>query len=422
MAGLQKAGANWVDGERFFDREGELDVLSELVRNGTHTLLTAQRRMGKTSLVRELLRRLKDEGRFRPVFVDLERAHTAADAVVEIAVQSRPEQHTWSRIQSRFANALRDVLDRIDEVAFAELRVKLRAGVDAGNWRQKGDEVLAALADHDRPAVLAIDELPILVNRMLRDDDYRITPEGKRDADEFLSWLRRNGQEHRGGICLIVSGSVGLEPVLRQAGLSAHANVFSPLELKPWDEPTALDCLAALAEGCGLDLPPAARQAMCCRLRCLVPHHVQRFFGSLDEDLRLAGRRDASEEDVERVYTREMLGVRGQADLDHYESRLKLVLGPVGYRDALDLLTEAAVAGGVLKRDAIDRFRAYFRARAAAEPVPIEDVLGVLEHDGYLERQADGYRFVSGLLEDWWRARHGQHFVPVERRAACPGA
>ena len=38
-----------------------------------------------------------------------------------------------------------------------------------------------------------------------------------------------------------------------------------------------------------------------------------------------------------------MLGVRGQADLDHYESRLKLVLGPEGYRDALDLLTEAAV-------------------------------------------------------------------------------
>ena len=291
MAGLQKAGANWVDGDRFFDREAELAVLTERVRNGHHTLLTAQRRMGKTSLVRELLR-----------------------------------------------------------------------------------------------------------------------------------WLRRNGQEHRGGTCLIVSGSVGLEPVLRQAGLSAHANLFSSLDLKPWSEPTALDCLAALAEACDLDLSLAARLEMCRRLRCLVPHHVQRFFDSLDEDLRMAGRRDATEEDVARVYTREMLGVRGQADLDHYESRLKLVLGPEGYRAALDLLTQAAVRDGVLERDAIDRFRDYFRARAAAEPVPIEDVLRVLEHDGYLEAREDGYRFVSGLLEDWWRARHGRHFVPVERRAARPGA
>ena len=156
---------------------------------------------------------------------------------------------------------------------------------------------------------------------------------------------------------------------------------------------------------------------MCRRLRCLAPHHVQRFFDSLDEDLRLARTRQATPDDVARVYTDEMPGVRGQADLDHYESRLKLVLGPEGCRDALDLLTEAAVNSGVLEHGAIVRCRDYFQNRAAVT-VPIEDVLRVLEHDGYLEAQQSGYRFVSGLLEDWWRARHGRHFVPVEKRAA----
>ena len=34
MAGLKKAGANWVDGERFFDRQAELAVLSERVCDG----------------------------------------------------------------------------------------------------------------------------------------------------------------------------------------------------------------------------------------------------------------------------------------------------------------------------------------------------------------------------------------------------
>ena len=42
-----------------------------------------------------------------------------------------------------------------------------------------------------------------------------------------------------------------------------------------------------------------------------------------------------------------------------------------------------------------------------ADPVPVEEVLYVLEHDGYLARLSGGYRFVSGLLEDWWRLRHG---------------
>ena len=425
MAGLKKAGANWVDGDRFFDREHELDVLKARVRDGTHTLLTAQRRIGKTSLVRELLRRLRAEGDFETVFVDLEDAATAADAVVEIGVASRQAHGAWARINVSFANFLRGLEDRLDTLSVGEVRVKLRAGVDRGSWRQKGDEICAALAGNDRPVVLALDELPILVNRMLKDDDHRITPEGRRDVDEFLSWLRRNGQDHRDRICLIVSGSVGLEPILRQAGLSAHANIFSPLDLKPWDERTALNCLAALAETCELDLPLAARKEMCRRLRCLVPHHVQQFFASLDEDVlrRTDGRRAVSLDDVERVYTDEMLSIRGQLDLDHYESRLKLVLGPDGYRAALSLLTEAAVNDGLLRHGAIDQYRDDFRIWAVNdEPVPIDDVLRVLEHDGYLEPHGDGYRFVSGLLEDWWRARHERHFRPVAQRAGPQGA
>ena len=423
MAGLKKAGSNWVDGDRFFDREAELDVLKARVENGTHTLLTAQRRMGKTSLVRELLRRLAAEGHFETVFVDLEDVRTAADAVVEIGFESRHVQGAWHRIKAKFGNVLHGVEDRVDSLDIGEIRVKLRAGIDAGTWRQKGDAVCAALAKNERPVVLALDELPILVNRMLKDHDYRITPAGKRDVDEFLSWLRKIGQDHRDRLCLILSGSIGLEPILRQAGLSAHANIFSPLDLKPWSEKTALDCLAALAETCGLDLPLATGKEMCRRLRCLVPHHVQRFFDSLDEDLRMAGWRQASLEDVGRVYTREMLSVRGQADLDHYESRLKLVLGPDGYRVALALLTEAAVNDGVLQRAAMDLYREHLQGWAvAAHPVLIEDVLRVLEHDGYLEAWEDGdYRFVSGLLEDWWRDRHRLHFVPIERRSGSQG-
>ena len=43
-----RMSSNWVDGDRFFDREVELQLLRERVENGTHTLLTAQRRMGNT--------------------------------------------------------------------------------------------------------------------------------------------------------------------------------------------------------------------------------------------------------------------------------------------------------------------------------------------------------------------------------------
>ena len=405
---MRKAGGNWVVGDGFFNRRPEIESLTERVRDGTHTLLTAQRRMGKTSLVRELLRRLDDAGTLATIFVDLEAASAPADAIAEIAFQAKAAQGAWHRIRQLFKNVLPQETEVSGKVAGTELRVKLRAGVDAGNWRHTGDQIFAALADSEQQVVLALDELPILVNHLLKGDDHAITPERKRAADEFLSWLRKNGQEHLGKISLILSGSVSLEPILQQAGLSAHANIFSPFDLKPWDEKTASDCLGALAETYGLDLPQDVREAMCKRLRCQIPHHVQRFFDVLHEDLRRAGRKAASLDDVQRVYESDMLGVRGQMDMPHYEGRLRMVLGDEGCRVALDLLTEAAVADGLLSDDAIAQQR---ERQTEANPMPMEDVLHVLEHDGYLERHEGGYRFISGLLEDWWRTRYGRSRV-----------
>ena len=155
------------------------------------------------------------------------------------------------------------------------------------------------------------------------------------------------------------------------------------------------------------------RREMCRRLRCCVPHHVQQFFDHLHEHLRRDGRSEATDADVRQVYERDLLGVRGQIDLEHYEGRLRMVLGPEGYRTALTLLTEAAVNDGLLTHHAVQLYRESSLSSPAEDEVSIDDVLYSLEHDGYLERQASDYRFVSGLLEDWWRARHGQFFKSV---------
>ncbi len=411
---LRKGGGNWVDGDRFFDREIELEALEERARDGMHTLLTAQRRMGKTSLVREHLRRLKQRGMFESVFVDLESALDPADAVAEIGVQAKGTLGAWQRVKDVFANVLHHA-DRVDELAIADIKVKLRAGIDAGNWQQRGDAVLAALAENDRPVVLAMDELPILVNRMLKGNQEVITTEGRQITDEFLSWLRKNGQAHPGKLCMIVSGSVGLEPILEQAGLSAQANIFSAYDLKPWSREVAISCLGQLAEGYDVDLSRGVREDMCGRLRCCIPHHVQMFFDKMHEHLRHEGRREAWASDVDRVFRREMLGVRGQLDLQHYESRLRTVLGKSGCSMALELLTLTAVAGR-LDEEALGLYRSHWGGGGETERVgvsSVENVLHVLQHDGYLERADGGYRFVSGLVEDWWRDRYGRNFEPV---------
>ena len=408
-----RMSSNWVDGDRFFDREVELQLLRGRVENGTHTLLTAQRRMGKTSLVRELLRRLDEDGDFVTVFVDLEGAMDAADAVADIATQARPVQSVRSRIGSWLSSSVRGVRDNIEELGVSEFRVRLRADLNAGNWQRIGDQVFEALAANDRPVVLAIDELPILVNRLLKGHEYRITPERLAVTDGFMGWLRKGCQSYEGRICLIISGSVGLEPVLSQAGLSAHANVYTPLDLEPWSQEVAADCLVALSRGHGVCLPDETRRDMCRRLRCCVPHHVQIFFQHLYEHLVRDQRKVATLDDVNLVYQRDLLSVRGQAALVHYEERLRMVLGDEGNIEAISLLSEAVVNGGQLTHKVIELYRA--EAAGTGED-SVGNVLYVLQHDGYLEEREGGYAFVSGLVEDWWRARYGQSFTSITLR------
>ena len=300
---LTKAGGTWVVGDRFFDRSADLVALTERCQEGAHTLLTGQRRIGKTSLVRELLRILEESGRFDTVFADLEGGSTAADVIAEIWNQARETSGFWHRMHHR----LRQLGTRVEALEAADIRVRLRADVNAGNWRARGESILGALARGDKPVVLALDELPIIVNQILRGSGGEITPEGRQAAGEFLGWLRKMGQQHQGRVTFILTGSVGLEPVLRQAGLSAHANIFLPYELKPWDEDTASDCIAELAQTYRIVVPADVCRDMCQRLRCCIPHHVQQFFAYVLDHLRRSGRTEATFEDVAHVYSDTML-------------------------------------------------------------------------------------------------------------------
>ena len=46
-------------------------------------------------------------------------------------------------------------------------------------------------------------------------------------------------------------------------------------------------------------------------------------------------------------------------------------------------------------------------------PQHVIETLDVLVHDGYLATDAEGYRFASNLLRDWWKARFRDHHEPL---------
>ena len=410
---LKLGHGNWVVGDQFWDREREIERFIELIEEGAYILLVAPRRIGKTSLMRETARRIN--GRYICLQVDLQKFQSPADALVELSVATRPYQNIWVKTLDIFRNVMCMVTGTIESLKIDELTLTLRSGLTSGDWSAKGDRLLSALADSEKPVVIFFDEIAILVNRMLKGNDYKITPERIREVDGFMSWLRENSGWHKGKLRIVLTGSIGIEPVLRQAGLSATLNTFSPFDLRPWDSETAKGCLRALANQYDIKFETGVLERIVELLGCCIPHHVETFFDAIYTNCKLRGRQEVTKDLVQEVYQTRMLGASGHAELSHLEERLKLVLGPETYPLALELLTEAAVVGRLTMDAAIYLSEQYTFENLASKDA-LREVFGIFEHDGYLQKAGAEFSFVSHLLRDWWKARFEFYYTPVSQR------
>jgi uncharacterized protein len=413
---LVKTVGNYVEGDRFWGREREVELFIEDLKTGANILLVAQRRMGKTSLMYEVSRRISDK--YLCLHIDLEQSSSAAHAIAELTAATRPDTKLWGETKSIFSNILKSI-EKVDVIPIPLLKIELRKNLTAGDWQEKGDRVLEALANADQPVVIFFDEVPILVNRLLKGDDFIITPERRRQTDEFMSWLRANSSKHQGKVRIVLTGSIGLEPVLRQAGLSATINTFKFFELGYWSAKTARGCLAALAQNYGVVFEPDAVDRILESLGVLVPYHIQLFFDNVDQYCYLNEITVVSVSVIDEIYQTKMLSIQGNTNLSHLEERLKMALGLELYPLALDLLTETAVVGvltpaavKILGKESSINLDSYSSIDAA-----FREILMVLEHDGYLKKSQTGYVFVSKLIRDWWVARYQFTFIPTAERS-----
>lgn len=397
---LVQAQGNWVDGERFWGREGDLVVLERMINEGAHISIVAQRRMGKTSLMRELARRLGD--RYICLFLDLQEEAVPADAVAALALAIKSHTPYWHKAQGLFNNVMNAVTGTLEEISVGDIGLKLRAGLDAGNWMEKGDELFRILSRSEKPVLIMIDEIPLMVNRMLRAGEGGITRENIRRVDQFMSWLRKNSSEHQGIIRLMLAGSIGLEPVLHQAGLSAVINNYHSYELRPWDFQTAAGCLNALANNYEVIFIGNVEEVIAEKLGCCIPHHVQLFFSCVYKHCIHRNDMRFGIDDVDDLYERDMLGLRGHADLAHYEERLSMYFSKERMPFVKAILTETALTG-TLNTPVLLELREDYASENICSDDELAKIMQILQHDGYLRKKNEGYVFESNLLRDWWK-------------------
>ena len=401
------AGA-WVSGDDLFNRKKELKLLEEKIAKGDHILLTGQRRMGKTTLAHAIGERLTAKG-WVALFIDIEDATSPEDVVAAIAAEAERAKGISEPFVQKMGRWLRD---NVQEVGGRNFRLAIRSALDAGTWRRHGDQFIEACTEYEHPVLIVVDELPIFLVNLLKKKD------GADRAEEFLSWLRKLRQNRSNGSpTFLLSGSIGLEPLVGRLGIPDRINDLYGFRLAPWDRVTTIACINRLSKDNNLPMDAGVPSVVYDALGIGVPHFVQSFFIRLADFAAMSGKSRVTAQDVDAVYRTEVLGASGHGDLLHYETRLQQGLDEDCFKIATQVLAEAATQGvfSPAARHSLAQRHAKVQKDVQRH---ITETLAVLEHDGYLEKTNQGHRIPFRLLEHWLASHYGDRHVPLESRSS----
>ena len=264
------------------------------------------------------------------------------------------------------------------------------------DWRDSLRGLLSMLDKQSQPWVIILDELPLFVMTLLRQDRAR--------AESFLSQLRAFRQEFK-NVRWLMTGSVGLDIITRREKLGGTINDIEPFDLKPLSSDAALrlvrDLVAAGKCPTPFEIEEAEFAHLVRRLAWLSPYYVEKLALVMRPTGAGLGNgvKQATIEDVNRAF--DALLDRGQrtnfsAWTEHIDKnfdgserdRLRLILNALAKNEAGELV--GTLLSMVGRRD------------AKVTEGQIRDALDMLESDGYIEVADGRYRFRSGLVRLWW--------------------
>jgi len=386
-----------VEHDDFFDRPRDLARLQRELANGANALLTAPRRVGKTSLVLRLCELERQAGRCA-VFMNVEGCHDElafAEKLVDGLTESGLHPEPLSRVSLAFRKA-RQTLPGL-KVGAAGVDMTIAAeDPEHSTLGRAVESIFRKIESGGKPVLLAIDEMPELLLALGRDEH------GTERVSRLLHWLRALRQTYRQNVRWILLGSIGLDSFVDDRNLRKAINDLTPLNLDALDTEEANRFLTRLGESNGLPLSDEQRTLIIDRVGWPLPHHLQIVFHALID----SGATQADAAAIEGAFAHLLLP-GNLSQFDTWRQRLEEQFGQSDATAAKDILRHLCqYAGGRVRAQILN---ALMSTRQAADPGTVEDqiarLLLMLQRDGYVLESAGRYAFRSFLLREYWHRR-----------------
>ena len=371
-----------VEGEDFFGREKEIRKANRLLDSNHSLLLSAPRRIGKSSLAKRLIEEKKQQG-WKCVYIDLEET-TTEEGFLRLVIEAFKKNEIWKQLTEGMSKGLVSVLDRIEKISLGPVDLNI------GKREEQEDlyKNLKELIKHDEDTFIVVDELTLFLGILNKSEN------GAEKVAFILNWLRSLRQVSKTNVRWLFCGSVGLRNFTSAMNLGYTINDLMEFGLGELTREEAEGLLSGLCKSEDMEMSEELINYTLEKLHWNIPYFIQVIFSKLAEEYE----DEVTKESIDIAYNK----LCSENYLSTWSERLSEYREyEVPARQILKALSTQSVG---LERDAMLNILMTGQDASKVEEVDyiLSKVLEMLENDGYILKMDSIRTFRSPLLRDYW--------------------
>ena len=372
-------------GKNYFPRQQITNEIWAKIEAGSNLLLVAPRRVGKSSLLFNLMDEPRDNRIV--IYYDSESVNNENEFYKKLYKHITDQISGIQKYKLKTTAILKDLAYRIETIS---LKGEVGIGESKISYFNELQNLIRNIEpDNDRIVVL-IDEFAQTVENILQDVNERA-------AIHFLETKRviRQAPEIHKKLQFIYAGSIGLENIVNRINGSSLINDLAPIKVPPLSKREVKELIGRILDGSGVEFDEGAYEHLLGIIEWWIPFY---FHLILDEADRILV-------EGSKIITAQVLDLSLKNALNHriyfdqWFTRLRKAYKSEDFSFVKELLNKVSEKQTIRSNEIYDMAVRYKIENS------FNDLVNALKYDGYINNNDDPkvYRFNSPLLREWWK-------------------
>lgn len=374
-----------VIGEDFYGRSKELTHAHEYLDTNHSLILSAPRRIGKSSFAKRLVEDKKSAG-WTCAYLDLEGIQSQHE-FLNILICKFDGSKIWRQTAKAAGGFINRILEGIKGIGPVKLDFS-RTEVIENLYTS-----LSEAMDHTRDSLIVIDELPLFLNIIDKEDTSH------KNAGFLLNWFRSLRQVDGTKIRWIFCGSVGFHNFTSMRNLSMTINDMISFDFDALSQEEAEGLILALSDSLSIPISANIVKYILDKIEWHIPYFIQLLFTTIK-----------NYPDAKKGVTTLMVDTAFDylAHTDILNTWYERLAEYNGFKEGAEILLNALSSAdkGLSRETLLDIFAQFINEPVAKANTKFSLILHMIEHDGYIMRVNGSIRkFHSPLLKKWWYSK-----------------